>query len=247
MLKQNQRYQRQSGRDHKVLQRIVAVANDKKPLRPGQIVVLDTKALQKCYEAAEFACDTSLDTHHDAALECLMRAEDESMLASFRKAERLVEPDAGDDDGGPGEEDGPWAEGWEKRSSTLGESVRPRRPITDTKSDVIRTKPKSAMKATSKKKQEKRLRQEIEYAVNYTDATIEGMDVLTAISARTQRVLKEMHSEIMQLALAKVKKLPDLRHRYYTGALAELQRQRDQAERFNRWADEKEAAQAKGK
>ena len=270
MLKKDQKYRPNTPMHRQAFQRMATLSNrmnngETAKLRPGQLIVMSTKAVQDTYEAMHTAMSIKLDVHHDAALEKLMRDEDDNMLRKMlniadgcdvdQAHAPLTEhglPDItqsifgrGFEDG-PGEEDGPWAAGWNERSTTLGMQVKPRREVMDTKTEKFRReKPKPASKASSKKKQEKRLRQEIEYAVNYTDSVIDNMDVLTAIIARTKRLLTEMEAETWQLMRAGTKTLPELRHRYYAGALAELQRQQEQAERFNRWADEKEAQKTK--
>ena len=91
----------------------------------------------------------------------------------------------------------------------------------------------------SKKQRARELQQRVTEAVEYTDAFTErvGVDTEAGIRYRLERVQHQLKHEAEQRLRAGEEDLPRASSRYYKAVFDELNRQLEQCERFNVWAE----------
>lgn len=91
----------------------------------------------------------------------------------------------------------------------------------------------------TKKQRARELRRRVTEAVEYTDAFTEhsGVDTEACIRYRLERAHRQLKQEAQQRLQAGEEELPRQSARYYKAVFDELERQLDQCERFNVWAD----------
>lgn len=91
----------------------------------------------------------------------------------------------------------------------------------------------------TKKQRARELRRRVTEAVEYTDAFTEhsGVDTEACIRYRLERAHRQLKQEAQQRLQTGEEELPRQSARYYKAVFDELERQLDQCERFNVWAD----------